>query len=293
MPARGVSRINHPAERFVAPGSIETGASLAELVGEHSITLLAESLVSVAPGFDGKRFAREAKRSLEGLGLMQRGAAVGAVLCRHLPPDFEQAMQVLVASLGPELVATEKNGMAPFFYLPHSFAIAEHPQLHWKSGLGACYELTKRFTAEFCIRVYLDLHPDECLEELHVWISDENPHVRRLVSEGTRTRLPWGRRLKRFQADPSMTLPLLERLKDDPEAYVQRSVANHLGDMLKDNPEMAYATCERWLAEAQSVKFPADMAKRRLWIVRHALRLPAKKGVPKAVRLRRTAGWKG
>jgi len=283
----------HPAQRFVAPCSIEAGASLAELIGAKSIGLLAESLAGVAPRFDAKRFEREAKQGLEDLGLMQRGAAVGAAVCRHLPPEFDEAMQLLVASLGPELAATEKNGMAPFFYLPHSFAIADHPGMHWQRGLWACYELTKRFTAEFCIRVYLDQYPDECLAELQAWVTDKNPHVRRLVSEGTRTRLPWGRRLKRFQQDPTMTLPLLERLKDDEEVYVRRSVANHLGDMLKDNPGVAYATCERWVEEAQGVKFSAERAKARLWIVRHAVRLPAKKGEAKALRLRKRAGWKG
>ena len=38
-----------------------------------------------------------------------------------------------------------------------------------------------------------------------VLIVDPSEHVRRLVSEGTRTRLPWGIRLQPFIDDPSHT----------------------------------------------------------------------------------------
>jgi 3-methyladenine DNA glycosylase AlkC len=37
---------------------------------------------------------------------------------------------------------------------------------------------------------------------LRVWAEDPDVHVRRLVSEGTRPRLPWAPRLRRFQQDP-------------------------------------------------------------------------------------------
>jgi 3-methyladenine DNA glycosylase AlkC len=35
--------------------------------------------------------------------------------------------------------------------------------------------------------------------------------------------------------NPKITLFILEILKDDESLYVRRSVANHLGDMTKDN----------------------------------------------------------
>lgn len=98
---------------------------------------------------------------------------------------------------------------------------------------------------------------------------DGNVHVRRLVSEGTRPRLPWVPRLRAFQEDPRPVVALLELLKDDTERYVQRSVANNLNDIAKDHPELAVEICDRW-----SIGAPPG----RLWIVKHALRSLVKKG---------------
>ena len=85
--------------------------------------------------------------------------------------------------------------------------------------MRAQYELTQRFTAEFSVRAYLDRYPERTLRRLGEWAVDPNVHVRRLVSEGTRPRLPWAPRLRRFQEEPAPVLDLLERLKDDPEEY--------------------------------------------------------------------------
>ena len=279
----------HPAERFVAPAAIQAGVPLAKLIGRQAIELLAESLEGVAPRFDARRFTRAALRGLDKLGLMQRGAHVAEALAAELPPDFDEAIRLLVAALGPELEATEGTGLAPFFYLPHSQFITRYGGDRLERGLEACYELTKRFTAEFCIRPFLVNDQERALAVLAKWTTDPSPHVRRLVSEGTRPRLPWGMRLKAFQADPRPTLALLEKLKDDPEPYVYRSVANHVGDVFKDNPEIAYATCERWIDEVSSNGIDSDHAARRLWVVRHALRFLAKSGESRASRLRKLA----
>jgi 3-methyladenine DNA glycosylase AlkC len=96
-------------------------------------------------------------------------------------------------------------------------------------------------------------------------------------------------RLKEFQQDPQLSLPLLEQLKDDPELYVRRSVANHLGDILKDHPDVGLAVCERWVREVHAKKVAPDLAAARKWIVRHAVRLPAKKGNPRALAVRAAA----
>jgi hypothetical protein len=92
--------------------------------------------------------------------------------------------------------------------------------------------------------------------------------VRRLVSEGTRPRLPWAPRLRAFQNDPRPVLELLELLKDDPELYVRRSVANNLNDIGKDHPALLTAVAKRWLRGA---------SEERRWIVQHGLRSAVKR----------------
>jgi len=283
---RASSNHLHPAQRFVAPSTIERGTPLAAIVGPKLIALVGESLAAVEPTFDVARFEQRAAEGLEPLGLMQRAAHVADALAEQLPADFDDAVDPLVASLGPELARCEGNGLTTFYYLPHSFVIAKYGVARPDAGLRACYELTKRFTAEFCIRPFLIERPTATLRVLKKWTADASPHVRRLVSEGTRSRLPWGLRLRVFQDDPRPTLALLEKLKDDPEPYVRRSVANHLGDVFKDNPTLAYEVCERWLAEAAAARFDPLQAKSRLALIRHAVRLPAKKGDPAALELR-------
>ncbi len=280
---------SHPAQRFQAPSSIQHGTPLKEVLGPDLIKLVGESFADILPEFDRRRFERAANAGLDALEFNQRGQHIGRALGQQLPLPFSKTCQVLLAAFGPELTATEGNGLAPFFYMPHAHVISELGIHDVEHGLRANYELTKRMTAEFSIRPFLVKHRDHCLRQLAEWASDPSPHVRRLVTEGTRPRLPWAMRLKEFQQDPTFTLPLLELLKDDEELYVRRSVANHLADILKDHPDIALATCERWVDEASTKTLPAHVAKGRRWIVRHAVRLPAKKGDARANAIREAA----
>ncbi len=95
-------------------------------------------------------------------------------------------------------------------------------------------------------------------------------------------------RLREFQDDPNLSLPLLEKLKDDSELYVRRSVANHLGDIAKDHPDVVFDVCKKWLEEIKNSDAP-EQRKNRRWIVRHALRHPAKKKELRAVAIRKAA----
>jgi 3-methyladenine DNA glycosylase AlkC len=285
-------RTSHPAQRFVAASHIQRGVPLKELMGRPLVRLIGESLSEVVPGFDRRRFGREATRDLDGLELKGRAAAIARAMAGQMPASFDDLSPVLIESLGPPLERTDGNGLAPFFYLPHTELIAAHGASCFESGMAANYEITKRFTAEFSIRPFLARHRSKCLRLLKRWARDDDPHVRRLVSEGTRPRLPWATRLPAFQADPNLALPLLEMLKDDRERYVHRSVANHLGDIAKDHLSVALDVCERWLREVKRSGNTAAAENRR-WIVRHALRHPAKKGNARAIAIRKAASPSG
>lgn len=226
-------------------------------------------IASVDPDFAHEAFLAHALDGFENLELTPRARLVSAALARHLPADFEAASAVLTASLGPPIAAAEITGMEVFVYLPHVFFVAENGLHHFDAAMRLQYELTQRFTAEFSIRAFLERHPERTLERLREWASDPSPHVRRLVSEGTRPRLPWAPRLRAFQRDPTPVLDLLELLKDDPALYVRRSVANNLNDIGKDHPERLVETCGRW---------SRDATPERAWLIRHALRSAVKRG---------------
>ncbi len=271
-----------------APRSIQKGSSLADLLDREAVECLAHNISLVYSAFDGKAFRRSALNGLKPFSIMQRGHHLAKTLREHLPRRYEQAVQILLKSLTPPQTGTEDLGLAVFFYLPHVSFVATygldpaHNDGHdpFETSMMAQYELTKRFSAEFSIRPFLIQSPERTLAKLTEWTKDSDPHVRRLCSEGTRPRLPWATRIPAFIKDPRPVLPILEVLKDDADLYVRRSVANHLGDIAKDHPRLAFELCERWLEGA---------TKERKWLLRHAVRHPAKKGVKAALRIRRLA----
>ena len=183
------------------------------------------------------------------------------------PPDL---FDVLVRSLPPELDGTDGALNDGFSLWPYGDLIGRHGADHPTIALDASKALTTRFTAEFAVRPVLAAWPD-ALDTLAEWVDDPNQHVRRLVSEGTRPRLPWAARL----ALPlERVLPLLTALRADPSPYVRRSVANHLNDLAKEHPDLIIELLAGWHAEG-----PAETR----WIVRHALRNHLKDGTPGAL----------
>ena len=271
-----------------APRSIQKGSSLGDLLDREAIDCLAHNLTLVFPKFDGKSFQRAALDGLQPLAILQRGQHLAQALRTHLPENYSDAIKILLHSLTPPNARTDELGLAVFFYLPHVSFVANYglDPAHnggrdpFEISMRAQYELTRRFSAEFSLRPFLIRWPERTLARLVEWTRDADPHVRRLCSEGARPRLPWAMRIPAFVKDPRPTLPILEALKDDASLYVYRSVANHVGDIAKDHPQLAFELCERWLKGA---------SKERKWLIRHALRHPAKKGVKAALDLRRRA----
>jgi 3-methyladenine DNA glycosylase AlkC len=272
-----------------APRTIAKGSTLSALLDVEAVEALAHNLAQVHVAFDRRAFRRDALRGLAPLALLDRGRHLAAALRRHLPERYSDAVEVLLASLTPPLERTDDLGLGVFFYLPHVCFVAEYGldaehdagRDPFESSMRAQYELTRRFSAEFSMRPFLIRWPERTLARLLEWTSDADPHVRRLCSEGTRPRLPWAMRIPALIADPRPVLPILESLKDDASLYVRRSVANHLGDIAKDHPALGLDLCAAWLEGA---------SEERRWLIRHALRYPAKKGVKRAVALRRKAG---
>ena len=247
---------------------------LKQSFGPDVPALIADMIARVHPEFPRDRFLTDALEGYDALELTPRARQISRALRTHLPDDPERAIAILIDSLPPREQDANLRGMQAFRYLPHVYFVADYGLGCFDASMRAQYELTQRFTAEFSIRAFLIADQERTLAVLREWVTDPSEHVRRLVSEGTRPRLPWAGRLPAFQADPAPVLELLERLKDDPSEYVRRSVANNLNDVAKDNPEIAVETCRRWTVDASP---------ERMRIVRHALRSLVKNGHPDAL----------
>ncbi len=160
-----------------------------------------------------------------------------------------------------------------YWLMPVAKYVEKYGLDHFSESIATIEEITKRHTGEYCIRPFLEQYPEKTLTVVKKWSQDPNFHVRRLSSEGVRPRLPWAKKLDQFVADPKPILPILENLKDDPSRFVQKSVANNLNDILKDNYTIGMGTLRRWAK---------DPTKNRRWIIKHALRNERKKKNPEA-----------
>jgi 3-methyladenine DNA glycosylase AlkC len=271
-----------------APMSIQKGVPLKLILDKKVINQLAINLHTVHNQFDMDGFIHEALADIEPLSLTERAKHIAEAMHRYLPSPYSEAIEVINKSLTPPLDRTEANGLAPMFYMPHSSFIAAYGvDKAFNDGVDpfdismqSQYELTKRFTCEFAIRHFIINEEDRTMNVLYKWMTDRDPHVRRLTSEGSRPRLPWAMKIDSFVKDPSPCIPILELLKDDEDQYVRRSVANHVGDIAKDNMDMALDLCEKWLNGAST---------ELKWVIRHALRNPYKKGIERAIAIRKAA----
>ncbi|KZM50056.1 DNA alkylation repair protein [Labrenzia sp. OB1] len=227
-------------------------------------------------GFDRQAYEAAILSDLEQLELKQRAAHIADVTDRHLPDNLCERFAVLEAVLHPvtEIAfdrGSDEKGIRGWGIMPLGMIVSRSGLDDFEKSFALLKEMTRRATAEFDVRPFLDKDQDRALAIMAPWVRDRSVHVRRLVSEGTRPRLPWGMRLRRLVEDPSPTLPLLEALKDDPEDYVRRSVANHLNDIAKDHPDLVAELAARWLKGA-------DRTREKL--VRHACRSLIKQGHP-------------
>ncbi len=246
------------------------------LINEVLVKEAGTHLVRVMPGFDLRGFVRLACRDLDALEMKARAMQIADALEATLPEDFVLAAARIEAALAPaepgEAMAGLQGlhaGLRGWILWPVGEFVARRGLDQPERALPTLHALTQRFTAEFAIRPFIVRHPEQVFATLQRWCRDDSHHVRRLVSEGSRPRLPWGLQLKALIRDPSPTLPLLRALQDDPSEYVRRSVANHLNDIAKDHP----ALVADWLAE----HLPGAPEPRRA-LLRHASRTLIKKG---------------
>ena len=229
-----------------------------------------------APGFDADAFVRRATRGLEALEMKARAMQIADALEAALPTRFVDAAAAIEAALAPlesrEATAPPEGlqaGLRGWILWPVGEFVARRGLAEPERALRAMHAITQRFTAEFAIRPFIVAHPALVFATLARWVHDDSPHVRRLVSEGSRPRLPWGLQLKSLIRDPAPTLPLLRALQDDRSEYVRRSVANHLNDIAKDHP----ALVAQWLQD----HLPQASDERQA-LLRHASRTLIKAG---------------
>ncbi|OZU87017.1 hypothetical protein CIL03_18940 [Virgibacillus indicus] len=209
---------------------------------------LADLTQSQYPSFAKKSFVDSVALEVENKELKARVEVISDKLKEHLPADYEESIAILLKILGPENKTEEGMFTKGYFLMPVACFVEKYGLDHFDLSLKAIYEITKRHTSEYAIRPYLIADIDRCIAYFQYWIRDPNSHVRRLVSEGTRPRLPWAKKIPPLKENVQNNLHLLGKLTCDSSHYVQKSVANHINDLTKENPEAVL----KWVQEYMS-----------------------------------------
>lgn len=249
------------------------------LFNEAKVRYLAKRIQDAYTQFNADGFVAAVMKELPMLALKDRIRHIATTLHTYLPTDYEVAAGVIVRSLPPPLdLEKTDDDFGDFIFAPFGEYVARYGLdiQHLVLSLATLRELTMRFSMEDAIRYFLRVHQKETVAVLHTWARDENYHVRRLVSEGARPLLPWSGRIPLTTTD---TLPLLTILHADRTRYVTRSVANHLNDLTKSEPDVVIAVLKEW----QSLGLQSS--KELTWMTKHALRTLIKRGCPEALAL--------
>lgn len=241
--------------------------ALKEMFNRAHFARLTSVLDDVVPELNHTVLLRDLLNGNDQRELNARMRHASVALRQHLPTDFRKAVDILKA-------------VAP--RMPKGYTALLYPDFVGQFGhddpafsLDALKHFTAFGSSEFAVREFFRRDVKGTLKVMRSWAEDDDEHVRRLASEGSRPRLPWSFRLDAVLKDPKLTTPILERLRADDSLYVRKSVANHLNDFSKDHPKYMVDVLRTWDRTHPHTA----------WIAKHASRTLIKAGDPSALAL--------
>ena len=242
-------------------------ALLKDLYSPSFYKNLANTLVKVMPSFNRQRFISQIFSSdFNAKELKSRMRHTTEVLHRFMPADFKSTVKVLEKLIDQlKKSGTGEDGLA-YMFIPDY--IEMYGLDDFATSVEALETITQFVSCEFAVRPFLLKYYVPMISQMKKWSKHENSKVRRLASEGSRPRLPWGMGVPALKEDPSPILPILENLKNDPSASVRRSVANSLNDIAKDHPDLLISLARKW--KGMSTETDA--------VIKHGSRTLLKKG---------------
>ena len=249
------------------------------LFNKIKVEQLATEISNVYPAFDKKNFTKTVVAKFPELELKARISWIATCLKQYLPQDYRKAVNVSIESLpAPNDPSLSDDDFGQFIHAPYGEFVAQYGcnQGDLAFSLDALYQLTMRFSAEDAIRYFINRFPEQTLKKLLAWSTDAHYHVRRLCSEGTRPKLPWSQKIVIPVTAP---IPILDNLFSDATRFVVRSVANHINDISRIDPDLALDTLSRWKRSGKQT--PKEMD----YIIRHGLRTLIKNGNPVAMKM--------
>ncbi len=241
---------------------------LRNIFNQAFINELSNKLKSTYPSFDQEMFQSFIyEGEWENFTLKQRVRRISEGFHAVIHLEFPDVVDIL------KKVAPHFKGSLAGIIFPDYIEV--YGLTNWDVSIAALEYFTQYSTSEFAVRPFVVKDQQKMIQQFIKWSSHSNEHVRRLASEGSRPRLPWGIILTELKNDPSPILPILENLKEDPSLYVRKSVANNINDISRDHPEVVLSLAKKWNGENELTK----------WILKKGLRTLLKKGNIEALEL--------
>lgn len=236
--------------------------------------IISKAATIAVPGFPVKKFEQSIfTKEFEKYELKQRMWHTADVLTAHLSPDYPKAAKQVCAII--DVIEEMPDAPPSFGYMFFPEIIARQGLNHLKDSVQAMERITKFCSCEFAVRPFFLRYEQEMIQQSMKWAAHAHRGVRRLATEGSRPRLPWGMAIPSLKKDPRPLLPVLEKLKTDECEIVRRSVANHLNDISKDHPDLMISIARKWKGESEETDA----------IIKHACRTLFKAGNPEVLKL--------
>ncbi|GAA3959704.1 DNA alkylation repair protein [Mucilaginibacter dorajii] len=243
------------------------GTPLKDLYSLSFYNRVGDGLAAVLPGFDKEQFIGQIySPGFDKKELKQRMRHTSVVLHQFFPADYPETVKLIKKLVDRfRSVGFGEDGLASMF-------LADYIEVYglddFETSVDALEFVTQFVSCEFAVRPFLSRYGQQMLDRMLIWSTHENHKVRRLASEGSRPRLPWGLAVPALKKDPIPVLPILENLKNDESDFVRRSVANSLNDIAKDHPVIVLQVIKSW----------AGISKQTDAIIKHGSRTLLKQG---------------
>lgn len=238
---------------------------LKDTISKEYLCNLAKDIKTVYPLFQNEEFvASIIDKTWESLELKGRIRQITLNIGKYLPDNYAEAISII-----NQVVKNGGSWIDSFcLYFPDFVEVYGQDETNWNISITALEKYTPYASSEFAVRPFIINDEKRMMAQMYDWSKNQNEHVRRLSSEGCRPALPWAQALPNFKKDPTLILPILEQLKNDPSLYVRKSVANNLNDISKTHPVLVANIAKDWYGKNEYTN----------WIIKHGCRTLLKKG---------------
>lgn len=216
------------------------------------IALLSSYLEKELPVFDKKTFeAKIFSSEWKEFELKARMTHIASVLKEFLDSDYKKSCAQIVSLIALHRRIHPNGFNFEFMFLPEYIRL--YGLEDYEISIKAIEQVTQFTSCEFVVRYFLNAYPEKMVQQMQDWTTHPHHYVRRLASEGMRTKLPWAIKVLYLNQNPKEIFWILEKLANDESEWVRKSVSNSLNDLSKDFPTDTIAFTKKWLNHSKEV----------------------------------------